>query len=213
MILLTYNPLFARIGLVILGLLLVVVYLAYHSHRVRKARSAVAPAASPDAPPMFAHSLHAGHSVTVDIFRALLILLAIGIASSLILISLSDATLDRIAQTLRLRSGQTQAAEQISLLYLGDETKGKEFHIRGVIRNISTQPIDKLDATVRLYAPDGNLLETAVVRMDSEVIAPDATSQFHLSYPDFNGQFGSYTVDFKLRDGAAMPYKDMRHGA
>jgi hypothetical protein len=209
--LLTYNPLFARIGLIVLGLLLMVVYLIYHAHRVRKARSAPAAGATPAAPPMFAHSLGTRYSWAAEIMRGLLILLAIGVTASLVLLSLSDATLDRMAQVLRLRSGQTQAQEQISLLYLGDETKGKEFHIRGVVRNISTQSIEKLDATVRLYASDGSLLETILVRMDTEVIAPDATSSFHLSYPDFNGQFGSYTVDFKLRQGEAMPYKDMRH--
>ena len=67
--------------------------------------------------------------------------------------------------------------------------------------------------TVRLYAADGSLLETAVVRMDTEVIAPDATSSFHLTYPDYTGQFGSYSVDFKLRQGDSLPYKDMRRSS
>jgi hypothetical protein len=46
--------------------------------------------------------------------------------------------------------------------------------------------------------------------MDAEVIAPDAIASFHLAYPDYSGQFGSYTVDFKLRQGEILSYKDMR---
>ena len=142
--------------------------------------------------------------------RAALILLAILVSGGMVLILLPQGTVDRMAQIVRLRNGEPPNQERISLLYLGDEIKGKEFHIRGVIRNISTQPIEKVDATIRLYAPDGSLLETTVVRMESESISPDATCAFHLTYPDFTGQFGSYAVDFKLRAGEALPYKDMR---
>jgi preprotein translocase subunit SecG len=214
-LLLTYNPLFARIGLIILALVLVAAYLFYHSYRVRKVRATAASAgatATAGGQQLFEHTVHPGSSVASEMMRAVLILLAIWITISLVLILLPDGAIDRMAQTLRLRSGQLPPQERISLLYLGDETKGKEFHIRGVVRNISTQPIEKLDATVRLYAVDGSLLETAVVRMETELIAPDATSSFHLTFPEYAGQFGSYAVDFKLRQGEAMSYKDMRHG-
>jgi hypothetical protein len=214
-LLLTYNPLFARIGLVMLGLVLVLAYLFFHSYRMRKARAAAAPveaATTPDGPQLFGQAVRPGSSMASEIMRAVFILLALWIAVSLVLILLPDGAIDRMAQTLLLRSGRLPSQERISLLYLGDETKGKEFHIRGVVRNISTQPIEKLDATVRLYAVDGSLMETVVVRMDAEVIAPDATSSFHLTLPEYAGQFGSYAVDFKLRQGEAMSYKDMRHG-
>lgn len=212
---LTYNPLFARLGLVLLGLVLVAAYLFHQSRRLRKARIPLPTAQSSSGQAdqhLFEHSVHSGSSILSEIMRAALILLAICIAAAFVLILVPEGTIDRMAQNLRLKSGQLPPQERISLLYLGDEIKGKEFHIRGVIRNISTQPIEKLDATVRLYAPDGSLLETAVVRMDMETIAPDATSSFHLTYPDYAGQFGSYAVDFKLRPGDAMPFKDMRRG-
>ena len=70
--------------------------------------------------------------------------------------------------------------------------------------------MEKLDASVRLYSEEGRLLETRVVRMDTETISPDAIAQFNLTYPDYRGQFGSYSVDFMLRDGQPVPYKDMR---
>jgi hypothetical protein len=211
-LLLTYNPLVARISLVIGLLLVVVAYLIYHRRRVRKAQQGhAAPGSAPPDSPIFAHSAGASSSLAGDVMRGVLILLAICVAAGLALVVVPESTIDSLAQTLRLRSGELPKAEQISLLYLGDETKGKEFHIRGAVRNISTQPIEKLDAVIRLYAPDGSLQETTVVRMDSEVIAPDATATFHLSYPDYSGQFGSYRVDFKLRQGEPMPFKDMRH--
>ena len=59
-------------------------------------------------------------------------------------------------------------------------------------------------------AVDGVLLETAVVRMELETIAPDSIAAFHLIYPDYDGKFSSYSVDFKLRDGEILLYKDMR---
>jgi hypothetical protein len=212
---LSYNPLVARIGLVVVGLLFVLGYLYYQSRRLHKAAKPApvgtrSPAQSDQS--LFEHAVHPGSSMLSEIMRAALILLALCIAAAFILIMVPEGTVDRMAQSLRLKSGQLPPQERISLLYLGDETKGKEFHIRGVIRNISTQPIEKLDALVRLYAADGSLLETAVVRMDMETIAPDATSSFNLAYPDYAGQFGSYAVDFKLRQGDAVPFKDMRRG-
>ena len=210
---LTYNPLYTRIGLAALAVLLIVAYLLYHRRRFPGAQSkAPAPAAksASSSPKLFEYSSRPDSTVLGEIMRGVLILLALCVAAGLILISMPEGTIDRMAQSLRLRKGETPPQEGISLLYLGDEIKGKEFHIRGVIRNISTQPIEKLDAQIRLYAPDGILIETTVVRMDAEVIAPDATSSFNLAYPDFTGQFGSYSIDFKLRQGQAMPYKDMR---
>ena len=226
-LLLTYNPLYVRFGLAGLAVLLIVGYLLYHLSQSGKTQpkgpAAVAknpaPVAKVPAPvsmspapssQLFEYSSRGGSTVLGEIARAALILLAVCVAAGLILISMPEGTIDGMAQSLRLRKGVTPPQEAISLLYLGDEIKGKEFHIRGVIRNISTQPIEKLDATIRLYAPDGILIETAVIRMDAEVIAPDATATFHLAYPDFAGQFGSYSVDFKLRQGQAMPFKDVR---
>jgi len=212
-LLLNYNPLYVRFGLAGLAILLILGYLLYHLLRSGKTQAKVpAPVAKPPAsgPPMFEYSSRPDSTFLGAIARAALILLAVCVAVGLVLISIPEGTIDSMAQTLRLRKGVTPPQEGISLLYLGDEIKGKEFHIRGVIRNISTQPIEKLDAMIRLYAPDGILIETTVVRLDAEVIAPDATATFNLAYPDFAGQFGSYSVDFKLRQGQAMPFKDMR---
>ena len=139
-----------------------------------------------------------------------LVLLACVVAAGFLLLVIPQSAMDRWAQALRLRADIPEDLEPIAFLYLGDEMKGQEFHIRGVVRNISTRPIEKLDATIRLYSSDGKLIETAIVRLDSELIAPDATSTFNLAYPNYAGQFASYAVDFKLRNGNPLPYKDMR---
>ncbi len=212
---LSYNPLLARLGLLVGALVLLAAYVFLQSRRRNSARKPLAAAQNPPGQvdqPLFEHSVARGSSMLGDIMRAALILLAICIAGGFVLVLIPEGTIDRVAQNLRLRSGQLPPQERISLLYLGDVIKGKEFHIQGAIRNISTQPIKNLDAVVRLYATDGSLLETAVVRMDTETIAPDAVSSFHLIYPDYSGQFGSYAVDFKLRQGDPMPFKDMRRG-
>jgi hypothetical protein len=149
-------------------------------------------------------------SISMDLLRVFLILLAFLVVLAWVLLILPQGAVDRIALSLQPRDMPPPPQEKIALLYLGDEVKDKEFHIRGVVQNISVEPIEKLDATLRLYGLDGALLETALVRMDFEMIAPNATAQFHLTYPNYNAQFGSYSVDFKLRQGDPVLYKDMR---
>ncbi|MBM3792360.1 MAG: hypothetical protein FJW35_18710 [Acidobacteria bacterium] len=142
--------------------------------------------------------------------RFLLVLLAWCVAMGFLLVLLPQSTIDNWAQAIRLKSAPQGQEEVIAFLYLGDEMRGRDFHLRGVVRNISTGPVEKLDATVRLYSTDGALIETVVVRLDSETIAPDGTSAFHLTFPEYSGQFTGYSVEFKLRSGEPVPYKDMR---
>jgi hypothetical protein len=151
--------------------------------------------------------------VILDILRGALMMVAIVVALALVLLVLPQGGVDRIALALQPRNAPGPPPEKIAFLYLGDEVKDNQFHIRGVVRNITDKPIEQLDATIRIYAPDRTLLETAVVRMDSDIIFPDATASFHLSYPDYHGQFGSYSLDFKLRQGDPVLYKDMRDAA
>jgi hypothetical protein len=150
-------------------------------------------------------------SIWADVLRAFLIVSACMVSLGLVLLIVPQGYFQRATDSLRVRTGALPPQEKIAFLYLGDEARNNEFHIRGVVRNISTQPIEQLDANIRLYAPDRTLLETSVVRMDTEAILPDAIGTFHLTYPDYRGQFGSYSVDFKLRqEGEPVPYKDMR---
>ncbi|GEM_PF-3338491 len=169
------------------------------------------PAASAEAPTSAELPFAAEPAVGVRILQGALVVLACVVAAGFLLILLPEKTIDTWAEALRLRAASPAVQEEpIALLYLGDEIAGKEFHIRGVVRNVSTRPIEKLDAVIRLYAADGMLVETAVVRMDAETIAPDATATFHLVYPDYQGQFTSYAADFKLRQGDPVRFKDMR---
>ncbi len=147
--------------------------------------------------------------MTADLFRAFLALLSLIVAAGLVLILLPQPAVDRMADRLRARHG-IAPPEKIAFLYLGDEVKGTDFLIRGVVRNISPVPVEKLDAAVRFYAHDGTTLETTVVRMSTETIDPGQTARFELLYPNYSGEFGSYSVEFKLRRGPLVPYKDMR---
>jgi hypothetical protein len=144
-----------------------------------------------------------------DLFRALLVLLSLVVAAGFVLVVLPQPSIDKMTRDLEMRHG-TAGQEQISLLYLGDEAKDNDFHIRGVVRNIMTTPIEQLDAAVRLYAHDGTILETTMVRMNKETIAPDETAQFDLVYAGYRSEFAKYSVEFKMREGGLVPYKDMR---
>jgi hypothetical protein len=163
---------------------------------------------TPPEGPSFA-TVHAKPWLLTDLLRVLLVLLSLVVAAGFILIVLPQRTVDKMTQRLEARNGVAQQ-EQISFLYLGDEVKDNEFHIRGVIRNITTAPIEQLDAAVRLYAHDGTILQTTIVRMNKETIAPDEIAQFELVYPNYKMEFAKYSVDFKLREGGFVSYKDMR---
>lgn len=151
-----------------------------------------------------------GDSVLSHILRTGLAVLAFVVAGGFVLIVLPQGAVDWVAQAIQSREPVAPLQEKVAFLYLGDEIKDGEFHLRGVVRNITTLPIEKLDVTIRFYSPTGQLLETRSVRMDTELIPPDATAQFHLVYPGYAGQFGSYSVEFVSRQGEIVPYKDMR---
>jgi hypothetical protein len=144
-----------------------------------------------------------------DLLRMLLIILSLVVTAGFVLILLPQPAVDRMTQDLQSREGASQQ-EKLAFLYLGDEVANNEFHVRGVVRNITASPIEQLDAAIRFYSHDGSILETTVVRMNKETIAPDEIAQFELMYPNYKMEFASYAVEFKLRQGALVPYKDMR---
>ncbi len=144
-----------------------------------------------------------------DLLRVLLVVLSLVVAAGFVLIVLPQPSIDKMTRDLQARHGTAQQ-EKIAFLYLGDEVKDNEFHIRGAVRNITTAPIEQLDAAIRLFAHDGNVLETTVVRMNKDTIAPDEVAQFELVYPNYKMEFAKYSVEFKLRDGGLVAYKDMR---
>jgi len=148
-------------------------------------------------------------SVFFDLFRILLIFLSIVVAAGFLLVLLPQTTTDSFIEELESRSSAS-GQEMIAFLYLGHEIQDNKFLIRGVVRNITTEPIEQLDAAIRLYSPNRELLETAIVRMDKETIDPDEIARFELVYPNYQSEFSSYSVDFKLRRGAFVLYKDMR---
>ena len=149
-------------------------------------------------------------SHSIRLMHGLLIALACIVALGLLLILVPDGGFDRLIRSLRATRAADIPDERIALLYLGDELKAGQFHIRGIVRNIDREAIERIDASLRLYGSDGSLLETAIVRFDRESIDPDETAEFHLTYPKYAGQFGSYSVDFRMRDGELVPYKDRR---
>ena len=148
-------------------------------------------------------------SAFFDLLRVLLIPLSLILAAGLILVILPQSTTDKIVHGLQSRR-DVSAQGKIAFLYLGHQIQKNEFHIRGVVRNISTDPIEHLDAAIRIYSPERDLLETAIVRMDKEIIGPNEIARFKLVYPNFDSDFSSYSVEFKLRRGVVVPYIYMR---
>lgn len=154
-------------------------------------------------------TLQKSSGVFTDIFRAFLIVFSLAVAAGFVLILLPQRTIDQMAQGLQSRHAGA-SPEKIALLYLGDETMEGTLRIRGIVRNITADPIEKLDAAIRFFARDGNLLETILVRMDKETIAPDEIARLELVVPNHTTEYASYALEFKLRQGETVAYKDMR---
>ena len=144
----------------------------------------------------------------MDIARA--VILAAGVIALLgvTLVLLPQSAVDKIAARLENRHGAEY--EKIALLYLADEFTDGAFRIRGVIRNIADTPAERIDATVRLYNNGRALLETVVVRLDKDIIEPNDFARLDLTVPGHADGFAGYAVEFKLREGGILPYKDMR---
>jgi hypothetical protein len=145
----------------------------------------------------------------IDLLRVLLIVLSLAVAGVLALVLLPQPAVDGLVRNLQARH-EGANPEPIAFLYLGDEIANNELHIRGVVRNITAVPIEQLDAIVRFYAYDRSLLETTIVRMSKDIIDPGEIAQFELVYPNYQMEFTGYSAEFKLRQGALVPYKDMR---
>jgi hypothetical protein len=146
------------------------------------------------------------------IFRASLLVLSIIVAAAFTLILLPQQTIDTIAHKLQSRHVRP-VQDPIALLYLGDAIEDGNFRIRGVVKNITPDPIERLDATVRFYARDGATAETVLVRLDKEILAPNEIARLDLVIPNYKMNISAYTVEFKLREGLKLSYKDMRMNA
>ena len=165
------------------------------------------PIQEPEAPKFTTFQKRSG--LGEDLLRALVIALSLAVAAALVLSLLPQPTVDSFARYLESRH-RTSQPEKIAFLYLGHDSIDNQFHIRGVVRNITASPIEQLDAIVRFYAQDRSLLETTIVRMNKESIGPNEIAQFELVYPSDRLGFGGYSTEFKLRQGEAVPYRDLR---
>ncbi len=231
-----YNPTFLRIFLLTIGVVSLLAAYLLHRHRTKgekkeetpllllelgkegQSSQNQAPLASttasnsapvpPAAKPAFV-TLQGRSYLAADLLRLVLVLFSLVVAAGFILVLLPQPAVENLAEDLQSRSGET-TPEMIAFLYVGDETNNDRFQVRGVIRNISNEPIEQLDVAIRFYAHNGSVLETAIVRLDKEIIAPDEVAQFNLVYPDYKSEFAGYSVAFKLRQGPFVPYKDMR---
>ena len=144
----------------------------------------------------------------MDFVRALILVAGVIVLSGVTLVLLPQSAVDKLAARLESRHGAEY--EKIALLYLTDEFTDGAFRIRGVIRNITDAPTERVDAIVRLYSLNRTLLETVVVRLDKDILAPNDFARLELTVPGHTEGFAGYAVEFKLREGGVLPYKDMR---
>jgi hypothetical protein len=196
---------FLLISISILGIIFIVY--AYRKNKASQNTEAESDSLSLQTPSFIA--LQKPFGIWTDLFRALLIAISLIVTAALILILLPQQTIDKISYRLQSRHVRP-VQEPIALLYLGDEIKAGQFRIRGVIKNIASTPMERLDATIRFYDRNRATVETVLVRLDQEIIAPNKIARLELVIPNYKMDFFGYTVEFKLREGSKISYKDMR---
>ncbi|MDR0841958.1 MAG: hypothetical protein LBP68_00890, partial [Acidobacteriota bacterium] len=49
-----------------------------------------------------------------------------------------------------------------------------------------------------------------IVRLDKDAIEPNDFARLNLTVPAHTESFAGYAVEFKLREGDTVPYKDLR---
>jgi len=145
----------------------------------------------------------------IDLCRAVILIAGVVALMGVVLVLLPQKSIDKMAARLESRHGGAEY-EKIALIYLADEFTDGAFRIRGVIRNIAADPAERIDAVVRLYNNGRTLLETVVVRLDKEIIAPNDFARLEMTVPGYDEGFAGYAVEFKLREGGILPYKDLR---
>ena len=160
----------------------------------------------PDSPDNF---LKKPSGAWMDMGRALILIACVIALLGVTLVLLPQSTVDKMAARLESRRGGAEY-EKIALYYLADEFTNGAFRIRGVIGNIADAPMERIDAIVRLYSLERALLETVVVRLDKDILAPNDFARLELTVPGHTEGFAGYAVEFKLREGGVLPYKDMR---
>ena len=145
----------------------------------------------------------------MDLGRALIIVAGVIALSCVTLVLLPQNAVDNMAARLENRRGGVEH-EKIALLYLADEFTEGAFRIRGVILNIAGAPTERIDAIVRLYSRERTLLETVIVRLDKDILAPNDFARLELTVPGYADGFAGYAVEFKQRENDVIPYKDLR---
>ena len=145
----------------------------------------------------------------VDLCRALILIAGVVALLGVALVVLPQSAFDKLASRLENRRGGAEY-EKIALIYLADDFTDGVYRVRGVIRNITAEPAERIDAVVRLYSIERSLLETVVVRLDKDIIEPNDFARLELTIPRHTEGFAGYAVEFKLREGGVLPYKDMR---
>jgi hypothetical protein len=147
--------------------------------------------------------------IWMDLLRGVLLILGILIIAAITLILLPQRAIDTIAHQFESRHSRP-VEERMALLYLGDDIESGALRIRGVVKNIAANPIEKIDATVRLYDREGSAIKTVLVRLDKELLAPGAIARLDLVIPNYKMDISGYAVEFQLRDGERVSYKDLR---
>jgi hypothetical protein len=146
-----------------------------------------------------------------DAGRVAILVAAFVAAAAVVLVALPQGAVEALAGRLEARR-RTSEPEKVALLYLGDafDEAGGTYRIRGVVRNVSPRPLGQMDAIVRLYNRNRVLLEAVIVRLDKDALAPGDFARLNLTIPKETEGFAGYAVEFKLRGGEALPYKDLR---
>lgn len=97
----------------------------------------------------------------------------------------------------------------LELVALGQERRGEELIVRGVVRNPPAGVrVDRMTAVVFLFDRDGGFLTSGRAAVESATLAPGGESTFLVTVPHA-GAVSRYRVSFRT-DAGIVPHVDRR---
>jgi hypothetical protein len=131
----------------------------------------------------------------------------------LLLIAMPQSWFDGLVRRLPGRHATSvTSGETLWLGALAEEKSAEQLRVTGKIRNVSARELRNPQAVIKVYGFDNNVMGTIAAPLKEYYLAPQAESEFALSYQVDSSKILRYTIAFQEPDGTALPHKDVRSG-
>ena len=102
------------------------------------------------------------------------------------------------------------SGETLWLEDLKEEKSSEQLRVTGKVHNVSSREIRSPQVLIKVFGFDNAVIGTVAAPLREYYLAPQAVSEFVVSYQVDASRILRYTVAFQEPDGTALPHKDVR---